>query len=313
VRSLKSIQMKNLLFPIFLLLTVSVFGQYRIGLIPRISPTTEIVNTIGYTEVGIQYSSPSVKNRKIWGDLVPYGKIWRAGANEATKISFSKPVLIDGRQVEAGSYALFIIPKENSKWTIILNEVADQWGAFGYDEKKDVLRTEILPRFNISYEEKLRYEIVDIGFEYGIIRLQWENVELEIEFMTQFNKNLIDNIESSADTLPPQDQWVVYLQGAEFLSDRKQMLDRATSWISKAETGFLGYEHPYRKNEPYYMGHILWIKAKLYNALNDEGTALSAIDRLKEIDRGNGYYSRNKNKEEIDRLEHQLRSQNKGN
>ncbi|NNF35861.1 MAG: DUF2911 domain-containing protein [Saprospiraceae bacterium] len=305
--------MKNLLLIILLFVSFNVQAQYRMGLIPRVSPTQEILNTVGYTEVGIQYSSPSVKNRDIWGDLVPYGKIWRAGANEATKLTFSKNVLIGGNEVPSGSYALFIIPQEHGKWTVILNEVADQWGAFSYDSNKDVLRMEVLPRFNISYEEKLRYEVVDIGFEYGIIRMQWENVEMEIEFMTQFNDNFINKIQTTSDTLPEQDQWVVYLQGAEFLAERKQRLDTAASWISMAEINYLKYDHPFRKNEPYYLGHIHWIKALVSVCLNNDKDALTSINKLKELDGGKGYYSRSNNKEVIDLLEKQLNEKLKRN
>ena len=304
--------MKNLILLSLLFTSINLSSQYRIGLIPRVSPTTEILNTVGYTEIGIQYSSPSVKNRKIWGDLVKYDEIWRAGANEATKLTFSKPIHIGGQKLDAGSYALFIIPREHSKWTIIMNHVADQWGAFRYDESKDALRMEVLPRFNISYEEKLRYEIVDIGYEYGIIRMQWENVELEIEFMTYFNENFMDKIHNNVDTLSPAEAWAVYLQGAEFLAERKQMLDTAMVWVDKASEMYLSNDHPFRNNESYYMGHIHWIKALLAHSLEDPTTALRSIEKLKEMDRGNGYFSRSNNKENIDLLERKLKSELKG-
>src|SRR5512146_2489926 len=95
----------------------------------RISPKASVSQTIGFTDVTISYSRPGVKARKIWGDLVPYDKVWRAGANEATKITFSTDVMVEGKKLSAGSYGFFVIPGKK-EWTLIFNKVADQWGAF---------------------------------------------------------------------------------------------------------------------------------------------------------------------------------------
>src|SRR5688572_3927170 len=99
--------------------------------LPRVSPKASVSYTIGLTDVEIHYGSPAVKGRPVWGSLVPYDKIWRAGANEATTIEFSTDVNMEGQTLRAGKYALFIIPGETD-WTIIFNKKHDQWGAFGY-------------------------------------------------------------------------------------------------------------------------------------------------------------------------------------
>ena len=105
----------------------------------RQSPPASTELQVGEATVTINYSQPSVKGREIYGDLVPYGKVWRTGANEATTITTDKPITIGGLELAAGTYALFTIPGED-EWTIIINSEAKQWGAYKYDESKDVVR-----------------------------------------------------------------------------------------------------------------------------------------------------------------------------
>jgi hypothetical protein len=103
-------------------------------------------------DIVIEYGRPKVNDREIWGGLVPYDKVWRTGADEATTISFGKDVLIEGQKLAAGKYGLFTIPGKE-KWTIIFNKVPEQWGAFKYDESQDALRVEVKPETNEMVEE----------------------------------------------------------------------------------------------------------------------------------------------------------------
>lgn len=142
----------------------------------RISPKASVIQTVGFTEVGIDYNRPGVKERVIWGGLVPYNKVWRAGANEATKFTFSTDVKINGKTLKAGSYSFFVIPtKEN--WTIIFNKVADQWGAFEYNEAEDALRFEVTPEEG-SMQEWLAYTITKTSDNSSIVRLEWEKLKV---------------------------------------------------------------------------------------------------------------------------------------
>ena len=153
----------------------------------RVSPKASITETIGLTDVTVSYSCPGVKGRKIWGDLVPYDKVWRAGANEATKITFSGDVWVEGKKLPAGSYGFFVIPREKS-WTVIFNKVADQWGAFEYNESEDALRLNITPQSR-NFQEWLSYTFSDLkvnahGKNSGILNLNWEKVRLPITIET---------------------------------------------------------------------------------------------------------------------------------
>lgn len=147
--------------------------------LPRLSPKSFVGQTVGYTNVRIDYGSPGVKERIIWGELVPYNKVWRAGANEATTIEFDKDVSIKGNKVPAGKYSLFTIPTKD-EWTIILNSIYDQWGAYKYDQSKDQLRFTAKPKLN-DHVERLRFTIEYIDAYKANINLEWEN--LKVSFM----------------------------------------------------------------------------------------------------------------------------------
>lgn len=141
------------------------------------SPAREVSGTIGGANIKVRYSSPAVKERIVWGDLVPYGKVWRTGADEATVIEFDKDMLVQGKKIPAGKYALFTIPRESGDWTVIFNKVWDQWGAYNYDEAEDALRVEVKVLDLETPMENLRF---DIGTEDRII-LSWEKLMIPIE------------------------------------------------------------------------------------------------------------------------------------
>jgi len=146
----------------------------------RVSPQKSSTSTYGDLQVNLEYSSPGVKNRNIWGELVPYGKVWRTGANEASTIEFSRDVMIHGKRVRAGKYALFTIPGEN-EWQVILNTEPDQWGAFKYDEAKDAMRFSIKPE-QTEFTERLAIDAnADEQKKCIRIRLAWEKLSLSWE------------------------------------------------------------------------------------------------------------------------------------
>src|SRR5688572_5077837 len=143
--------MKHILFAAALVAAIASFptpnviAQTPPGLeFPKASPTGVLKQRFGLTDVEIEYSRPSVKGRKIFGTLVPFGQVWRTGANDATKITFSTDVKLGGEAVPAGSYALFTIPTA-SEWTVILSKVTGTWGSYAYDAKDDLLRVKVKP------------------------------------------------------------------------------------------------------------------------------------------------------------------------
>lgn len=157
-----------LLFSAFVLFALS--GNAQDDKLKRASPPAEVSGTVEGTDITINYSRPSVKGRTIFGELEPYGEVWRTGANEATTIEVSTDVEVEGQPLPAGKYALFTIPAEDD-WTVVFNKVTDQWGAYDYDEAEDALRVEVTPEETEETTEQLTFEIGDDGE----VTMMWAN------------------------------------------------------------------------------------------------------------------------------------------
>ena len=142
------------------------------------SPRKEMKGNIGKTEIIVNYGSPSVRNRKIWGGLEPYGEVWRSGANEATTIQFFTDVMVEGKPLPKGRYGFFTIPRDGN-WTVIFNGVAEQWGDFDYDSTKDLLRVEVTPQVKSDNAEQLDYLI-----EGNTVVLRWEKIAVPFNIQT---------------------------------------------------------------------------------------------------------------------------------
>ena len=158
------------LFLIFIATTHFAFGQNA-----KPSPAESISGKINAATITIDYGSPYVKGRKIWGGLIPFDKIWRAGANEATTLSTDKDILVEGKKLPAGKYSLFIIPNEK-KCTVIFNNNSKQWGAYNYKEDLDQLRVEVSPKKKNESTEKLLFLVKN-----NTVALLWDNWEIGFE------------------------------------------------------------------------------------------------------------------------------------
>ena len=166
----------RLLGVLILLIAVSAFAQPALRL-PDTSPSATVGQTIGITDISITYHRPAVNNRKIFGGLVQYNDVWRAGANENTTISFSTPVKIEGQPLPAGTYGLFMIPTP-SQWTIIFSKFAGSWGAYNYDPAEDALRVQVTPRVTQDNQERLYYDFDSITNNSVVAGLRWEKLEV---------------------------------------------------------------------------------------------------------------------------------------
>jgi hypothetical protein len=142
--------------------------------LPRDSQHAKVIQRVGITDITINYHRPLVKGRKVWGGLVPYGQVWRAGANENTTIEFSDPVTVEGKTLAKGIYGLHMIPTEND-WTVIFSKVATAWGSFTYKESEDALRVNVKPR-PADMKEALAYEIDNVTPNAAVVTLRWEKV-----------------------------------------------------------------------------------------------------------------------------------------
>ncbi|MBL7994224.1 DUF2911 domain-containing protein [bacterium] len=142
----------------------------------RPSPPLKATAVLNGNEISIAYSGPSVKGREIWGSLVPYDKVWRTGANENTTISFSKPVMIEGKKLPAGTYGLHSIPSKN-EWIIIFSNDSKEWGSFKYKQEHDALRVTVKPQA-AEFQEQLIFAIDKAGNDKAKVVLAWEKVKI---------------------------------------------------------------------------------------------------------------------------------------
>ena len=222
--------MKKSFFVLSLLICSLIPGLSAQELVlPRVSPKAAVSYTIGLTQIDITYGAPAVNGRTIWGNVVPYGQVWRAGANEATTVSFSTDVNIEGQTLKAGKYSLFLIP-DSAEWTVILNKKWDQWGAFTYDEAQDEVRFTVEPKMNEGMQERLLYAIHDMKMDMGYIKLSWEKMRVYLRFKVDVMEQAMSNIITTLGTTPPEKKWTIYAQGAEFLVNADGNLDQALEW-----------------------------------------------------------------------------------
>ena len=186
----------KLLFFFLLLVSPTVEGQDWYGwIMPRESQQASVTQRIGVTDITVSYHRPEVKGRKLWGDLVPYDKVWRAGANNATTITFSANVFVEGRELKAGSYGFFILPTEK-EWTVIFNKTSAQWGAYTYDESQDALRVSVKVE-TAEFIESLQYSFPVLTDSSTSLVMNWEEVRLPIKISVNLSKTVKAKVNTS--------------------------------------------------------------------------------------------------------------------
>jgi hypothetical protein len=202
-------------------------AQERSSVLPRVSPNASISQSIGVTTVEIHYGRPAVRDRTIFGDLVSYGEVWRTGANEATAIAFSSPVIIEGESLDAGMYSLFTIPGED-EWTLIFNDTVEQWGAYNYDESKDVLRVSVEPMSGPKHE-RLTFGFTNLTDTSATMKLMWDETHVPVD-ITVDTRSIIAQRGDTASEDP--ESWQAPLRYAGYALQNDVLLDKALSWAN---------------------------------------------------------------------------------
>ena len=218
--------LKNLLY--IILASSTSFAQINT---PAASPSTTLTQTLGLTKITLDYSRPSVKGRKIFGDLVPYGKVWRTGANKITSIKFDDEVYVHGAIMKAGSYGLYTIPGKN-EWTIIFNRDDKQWGSYGYDINKDVIRFNVQPMQPQEFTEQMNIDFVEFSPTSTYVSIRWENTEVrfKIEQRGIDERIMAEIADKTAKTDATTD---TYFSAADFYYQKGVKLDQALTWANK--------------------------------------------------------------------------------
>lgn len=211
-----------------LILYVFVGNSFAQIELPAPSPTATLSQKVGLTDVTINYSRPSAKGRTVYGDLVPYGKLWRTGANMATKLTFADDVKIGGKDLKAGTYALFTIPGEN-EWTVIFNTNYSQGGTGNYKESEDALRVSVKPVKIDGEIETFMINLENVTANSAMIELGWASIIVHIPLEVSIDERITKSIEDAM-TISPN----TYQSAAAYYQQSGKDLDQALTWMNKA-------------------------------------------------------------------------------
>ena len=199
--------------------------------VPQASPAASVSQTVGMTDMEIRYHRPAVNSRKVWGELVPYGEVWRAGANENTTITFGAPVKVEGKELPAGTYGLHMIPTDK-EWTVAFSRTANAWGSFSYDPKEDVLRVTVTPK-PAEFQERLGYSFEEPTDGAVTAVLRWEKVAVPIKIETDTPSVAVENIRGQLRGLP-RFFWQGWNGAAAYCLRAGVNLDEALQWADRS-------------------------------------------------------------------------------
>ncbi len=233
---------------------------------PAPSPACTLKQRVGLTDVEVDYSRPSVKGRDIFGGLIPYGQVWRTGANQATKIIFSTPVKLNDTEIPAGTYALMTIPGKD-EWTIIVNKGAEQWGAYKYDEKADVARIKATPITMDRSVEAFTIQIDPVSDDSSSLNLVWDKTKVPIKLNVDLTDKLVSQIEA---VMASDEKKKPYFQAAQFYYNHNLDLKKASAWVDAAIA-----EHDAH--------YIEYLKAEILAKLGDKTGAIAAAKQSSEL------------------------------
>lgn len=214
----------------FLLCSIISFAQ-QIQM-PQASPSAKIAQKVGLTDVTVDYSRPSTKGRKIFGELVPYGQVWRTGANGATVLSFSTDVIIDGTTIPSGQYALYAIP-DKSEWTMILSKNIKLWGAIGYQQSDDILRFKAQPTKLSKKNETFEISFANMTDTGSDISLKWENTKVDFRIETEVDPLVMAQIKEYVIDADSTDPSLLYSAASYYYTNSKDM-NQAYDWINES-------------------------------------------------------------------------------
>jgi hypothetical protein len=216
---------------LILLLTSFVSFSQQIPM-PQASPSAKIIQQFGLTTVTVDYSRPSTKGRKIFGELVPFGQIWRTGANSATQLNFSTAVTIDGQNVPAGSYALYAIPEKN-EWTLILSKKTELWGAIGYNEADDQLRFKAPTSKTNKKQETFEVGFNDITDNSTQLSLKWENTQVNFKVTAEVDPIVMAEIKKQVIDTNSTDPALLFQAGSYYFTASKDP-NQAYAWVKQS-------------------------------------------------------------------------------
>ena len=213
--------------------------------LPAPSQPAEVSQRIGLTDITIKYHRPLVNDRKVWGALVPYGKVWRAGANENTTITFDDPVMIEGQPLAAGIYGLHMIPNAD-EWTVIFSKNSTSWGSFSYDQAEDALRVNVKPQ-PADMHNALTYDFDKLQPNSAVVELEWEKLAVPFKVSVDVHEVVLASLKKQLRNLS-QYTWLSWNDAATYLLTEKIALDQALAYADKSIENEDRYENELTKS-----------------------------------------------------------------
>lgn len=239
--------------------------------LPALSPVASVKTAFSISDIEINYSRPSMRGRKVFGDLVPFGELWRLGANGATKVTFGEDIIINDQVISKGSYALYAIPNQN-EWEIIFNRGVNNWGTGGYSKDEDIYRFKAKAINNPNTVETFTINISDISNNSCNIELAWENTRVIIPIKVDNNKLIVTNIKKAV-----EEPNIPYYPAARYFYTTDQHLDDALTYVTKALDS---------NPKAFYMWNL---KAQIAQKLGKKDVAISAAKKAIETSKGSAY------------------------
>ncbi|MGM0946105.1 MAG: DUF2911 domain-containing protein [Bacteroidota bacterium] len=235
---------------------------------PQASPSAKISQKVGLTDVLVEYARPSTKGRKIFGELVPFGQVWRTGANAATTLEFSTEVMIEGNTIPAGKYALYSIPGKN-EWTIVLSKNTELWGSIGYNSNDDILRFQVEPKKLSRLYETFEISFNNMTDNGADLSLKWENTRVDFRITTEVDPIVMAQIQEFVIDAKTENPTLLYSAANYYFTNQKD-LNQAYTWISSSVDS----------DPKYWTVHL---KAKIEAALGKKADAIQSAQKSMEM------------------------------
>ncbi len=247
---------------------------------PVPSPAGSVSQIVGVTKISIEYSAPAVREREIWGKLIPYNEMWRAGANSPTKVTFSTDVMVEGKKVEAGTYTLIAIPTEKT-WTVILNKDSKGNGVYTYLETDDVVRVEVTPTAT-DMHEYLSYSILPQSDMEAHLVMSWEKMKIALKVTTDTKANAVVSINKGMEMYGSA--WYDYASAAEYYVQNDLDVAKASEWATLST----------KLNENHFFPQ--WIMAQVKAKQGNYKEAVTLAKKAQEMGtkNGGGFYAARK-------------------
>ncbi len=244
-------------------------GAYAQIALPQPSPAATVTQKVGLADVTLSYSRPNARGRKIFGDLLPYGQLWRTGANAATKLTFSEEVTVNGTKVPAGEYSLFTIPGKD-EWTVMLNK-NPKASANDYKEAEDAARFKVKPAKTSAPYETFTIDFSDLTANTANMNIKWENTKVTLKLETDVDSKVMAQIKEKVIDNPNAQPQDMYMASIYYLDNNKD-LNQALTWMNKAT----------EKDPQFWQLHQkARLQAKMKDYKNAEATARKSIEMAK--------------------------------